>query len=405
MGRAQGGLGSDRGIGQKHAVAAAFLGGVERGVGGAQQGIDVHPRKDRGDPQADGETHRPVAVVEIVLGHRGAQTVEVRQAALHRRRSHQDGEFLAADAAEQGVLGQELGADPGEGAQGQVPGGVAVGVVDPLEVVEVGHRQDSRILRIDRSRQNLRRGVEEITAIVNAGVLVVVHQQADLPVLFGDALLLAFDLFRQFGEARRLILGIGERGLQVSGEAFQRGVGLRHHRQVVQKRPLRLAVAAGVDGDADDAHRLAVAVDRRNLEEPDVHHLAAGAGDLGVVDVAFAVVQHRTVGLGGLFGVDAVEDVGGGLSRNIGARAAAEPFELGVAPGVTQRPVFQENRERQGVEDRLQFAARKQPGYTARHHRFPPLPGEDPDVEDTRRPPRLASRARISRLAPAGGRG
>src|SRR5581483_7225974 len=115
------------------AVAAVLLRAVERGVGGGEEGLGAVACDERRDAAARARPDRaerdPADLRPQPLGElNGSRQVRLRQ----------DGDELLASPARDGVaLARARVKEPGHLAQQPVAGGVAVGVVDPLEVVEV----------------------------------------------------------------------------------------------------------------------------------------------------------------------------------------------------------------------------------------------------------------------------
>ncbi len=80
------------------------------------------------------------ALTGVSLNTRRSTSATASAAGLSRSRQ-QDGELLAADAREEVDLAQTPAAHLPQMAERLVAAGVPVGVVDPLEVVEVQHHQ------------------------------------------------------------------------------------------------------------------------------------------------------------------------------------------------------------------------------------------------------------------------
>ncbi len=120
-----------------HAVAAMFLGVVERLVRLAQ---DFH----RSTALRAGETqaHRDAAHLrEIVFLHGGAEPVEGLVGGGERRRAQQDHELLPSEAEDAVVPAEGVAQDVGDQDQHLVAVQVPETVVDLLEVVDVHHGQ------------------------------------------------------------------------------------------------------------------------------------------------------------------------------------------------------------------------------------------------------------------------
>src|SRR5205807_794264 len=84
---------------------------------------------------------------------------------LAHARSGEDRELVAADARQLVAGADRLPESVGETSQLDVPGGVAVRVVDLLEVVHVAQKQNERLLTLAASRERL---VED-AGVENAG--------------------------------------------------------------------------------------------------------------------------------------------------------------------------------------------------------------------------------------------
>ena len=124
--------------GQHDGVAAAGLGVVERLVGEAQGFFE---REDRGIGQSDAQRHAQRGAVGQRDDHRvepAAQAVAQHGRFFRRRFREDEGEFLAAVATRRVGVAQRAADEIGEGFQRDIAGGVAVLVVDALEVVEIG---------------------------------------------------------------------------------------------------------------------------------------------------------------------------------------------------------------------------------------------------------------------------
>ena len=133
------GVGAGIGGGEAHAVAPAALGRVERAVGGDEQRFDV-ARPRVGDRGADGHGDGDVLVARPhgLGGDVGAHVLgDVEQRGLVEHARQQEQELLAAHAHDVVLLAHALAQPLGQAHQHRVARGVAVEVVDLLEVVDV----------------------------------------------------------------------------------------------------------------------------------------------------------------------------------------------------------------------------------------------------------------------------
>ncbi len=161
-------------------VLAGALGEIERGVGGAEQGIGVPTvlGENRG---ADADGHLDAAFPEVEGCAAG-----IEQALRHGRGlggvdqvGGDQGELVAAETGDR-VRAAHRGHDPlGELAQQEIAGGVTEGVVDLLEAVDVEHHDGGPGAVARRARQRLLDAVDHQQTVRQVGQRVVGEQMAD----------------------------------------------------------------------------------------------------------------------------------------------------------------------------------------------------------------------------------
>lgn len=131
---------------------AVALGPVEGGVGvvGEADRVGAQGRARR-DPRREREAPR-VVQDRMAARRTGGQAPDDAVCRFGARRRQQERELVAADA-ERAIRGTHGGADqPAERGQHLVTGGVAIGVVRPLQVVEVDHHERDGLRRANRNR-------------------------------------------------------------------------------------------------------------------------------------------------------------------------------------------------------------------------------------------------------------
>ncbi|MNH31801.1 hypothetical protein D3C79_921990 [compost metagenome] len=106
------------------------------------------------------------------------------------RVDQQHRQFLAAVAANPAVIPQQPVAELGHPLEHHVPGLVAIGVVDPLEVVQIQHGQTEGLVLKQQQTQPL---IEE-APVVEAGQLVHVRLLAHLVVILAHLGKLGIDV-------------------------------------------------------------------------------------------------------------------------------------------------------------------------------------------------------------------
>jgi len=151
-------------------VAAGLLGGIEIVVGAVDGAQDVRVfRVRRGDAQAGGEIEHTARMGDRDFGERGANLLGHQHGVFDRRLGQDDGELLAAHAAEHVGAAQVLQAGAGQRPDHLVADGVAVGVVDILEAVDVEHDDaEVRVVAPVAFQFRLAEG-EETAPVVAAG--------------------------------------------------------------------------------------------------------------------------------------------------------------------------------------------------------------------------------------------
>ena len=125
-------------LGDLHAVAAVFLGPVERAVGALHQMLQRVAPAQSADAEARGDA---VDFRERFDRDQAAQLFRERGCFVHVGTRRQDQEFFAAPAADAVRVAQVLAHQSGDAGEDQIAGLVAVDVVDPLEVIDVEDHQ------------------------------------------------------------------------------------------------------------------------------------------------------------------------------------------------------------------------------------------------------------------------
>ncbi len=138
---------SGSGVGGDGAVAPGVLGPVERGVGALQQVLEGLAGGAGGDADRDRERveHEAVAApLQAQRGHAQAQRFGDMHGVARRGSGKQQQEFLAAEAHRVVACAQAAAQGRRDGSNHGVAEGVAVAVVDALEMVDVDHRHAQR---------------------------------------------------------------------------------------------------------------------------------------------------------------------------------------------------------------------------------------------------------------------
>src|SRR3984885_14557785 len=128
------------GSGAGDAVASSRLGCVERVVGAREQGVRALIGLERRDAGGNRYPHARRERTPVEIGDDGAEPVEDARRVVIRRIGEQQQEFFAAITAETVDVADVGEHGDGEGPEHLVAGGMAVGVVDALEPVEIDQR-------------------------------------------------------------------------------------------------------------------------------------------------------------------------------------------------------------------------------------------------------------------------
>ena len=164
------------------AVLALVLGGVKRVVGGGDQPVRERAHVPRPLRDADRDRDRDIgadAGLRIFAAHIQDTARDHRALAQGAGRQH-DAELVAA-GARQHVAGPQPGLrHQGEMLQAGVAGGVAVGVVDHLEAVEVDHEQREQLAAALGPGALLGQALQQMAAVADAGEIVEQREIGDL---------------------------------------------------------------------------------------------------------------------------------------------------------------------------------------------------------------------------------
>ncbi len=126
------------GLVKVHAVTAVLLGGIAGLVGGRQGiGHRAHVAAQRHHADAGGDGKRALAPVEALRGDLLAQPGGQWRCRLQRVARQQKSELVTAQARQRTGLPHQRAYPPGELPEQLVAGGMAAGVIDHLELVEV----------------------------------------------------------------------------------------------------------------------------------------------------------------------------------------------------------------------------------------------------------------------------
>ena len=168
--------------------AATLLGAVHRGVGLADERVGVlGAQRRQGDADARADVDLVAAQRERRAQRLGDALGDPDRVALAGDVLAQDGELVAAEPRGGVARPQHAGQARGHRAQQLVAGGVAHGVVDRLEAVEVEEEDGERRRVAAEARERLAEAVDEQGAVGQAGE-VVVHRLVREPCLEALAL-------------------------------------------------------------------------------------------------------------------------------------------------------------------------------------------------------------------------
>ena len=215
------------------AIAAGALGGIERFVGFLQQAVDiVAHRIEAGNAEAGADRDGRVAAGNLQRADRQSQLLGRLVSAVLVGVRQQHGELFAAETAEQVGAAQLVADQLRHRRQHLVAGGMAIGVVDRLEVVEVeGDATEGAAVPAGEGDE-LARFVLEGAAARDPGQRVGRGETPQLQLVHGD--------MRQFGEdglfARSEIADGGidgaDRADMETVAGGQRGTGIEAHMRV-----------------------------------------------------------------------------------------------------------------------------------------------------------------------------
>lgn len=137
-----------------HPALAGRLGCVHGGIGIAQQGFHIQPFFG-GQTQADAGRYADIVAGDALLPtHRLHQLLSHLAGLLAIAHVQQGDEFIAAPACQHLVGAQHLAQLPHQGAEQLVTGGMAQGVVDLLEAIDIDeqHREVAGLLQVLQAR-------------------------------------------------------------------------------------------------------------------------------------------------------------------------------------------------------------------------------------------------------------
>lgn len=160
------------GIPAYDAIASGLFGGKECLVGAVEKFVEVDTgvsAVDCGNTEAGGDGEDALVDGDGGLGEVDAQAFGDALGVFEIGFRENDGEFFAAVASDQ-VAGTQGGAAVvGEGAEHLVACGVAIDVVDLLEVVDVHHDGGKRVVGAECMVEFAVGEFEEVAAVVEAG--------------------------------------------------------------------------------------------------------------------------------------------------------------------------------------------------------------------------------------------
>ena len=121
------------------------LGSIECPVRRLDELVDARVRLVRhGDPDRNADAANPVSP-QVQVAHRGPDALAHFQRHTRVRVAQQDHELLPAEPGRDVVLADGRDDRPGHRPQDQVAGGVAIRVVEDLELVDIHHQDADRI--------------------------------------------------------------------------------------------------------------------------------------------------------------------------------------------------------------------------------------------------------------------
>ena len=153
-----------------HAVAAGFLGGITRCIGRLHDGRGVVPapvHRHQADAGADAEA--PPIVHEAEFIHAVADLLRHALRLRHRAMFEDDGKFVAAQPSQRIARTHRVAEQFADLLQQLVPHGVATGVVDQLELVQVDVQQCVFAVFLERLVQSPAQTHFEFGAVHQAG--------------------------------------------------------------------------------------------------------------------------------------------------------------------------------------------------------------------------------------------
>ena len=224
----------------------------------------------------------------------GAQLFGDHPAIRRRTPAQNDPEFLATIAAKQVRMADDAAEDAGDMPEHLVAHQVAVGVVDPLEVIEVEHQEAERLAVPSGEGNRMLQLGHQRGVVARARQAVTVHQLPDATAAFGPRQ----DHLQQVASLDRL----GEKVVAAGAQPFHfvgEGSARRQEDDRHQREPRILAHQAG-DGVAIDIGKFDVEQHQvRHFGREDIaSHLGAVADPHSRVDLPEPCRQQ--LGLGGI---------------------------------------------------------------------------------------------------------
>jgi len=203
-------------LGNDHAVTAVELGPVKRRIGRPQRGAAFPGSEHIGDPGREChllDRYFGGAVDQVPVGQLGAQPVELFEGLGHGRVAEQHHEFLTAVARDMAALVGNPRQVVGHQLQHPVPGIVAVGIIDPLEVIDIAEGHAERFGRRPGGAVfRLIAGLEGAAVGQTGQVVFLGAAPGFLQLVLEAAGLLLAALHRPLDLQRALEHGLGDRG-------------------------------------------------------------------------------------------------------------------------------------------------------------------------------------------------